>query len=147
MARPIIASALALLTIFSSNIDAQSIYKWQDENGKWQFSDMPPANSDTPVEKSNPNPVNTTTNTNRALKKVFPSQSAAETRYENQQANTKAQRSAAITQWCNQARKRLSIIEGKVVFLDEQGRALQVTEEEREARALALRKKIRKNCP
>ena len=147
MVKPIIASALALFTAFSPNIDAQSIYKWQDENGKWQFSDTPPADGETPVEESNPNPVNTTTNTNRALKKAFPSQPAAEARYENQQENTRAQRSSAVTQWCNQARKRLSIIEGKVVFLDEQGRALEVTEEEREARALALRKKIRKNCP
>lgn len=137
----------ALIITLPLASQAQTIYKWQNEDGKWQFSDTPPSDGKTAVEQSDPTPVNTSSNTNREMNKVFPRQTSAEIRYENQQQKAANQRTAAIAQWCKQARRRLGIIEGKVVFLDEQGRALEVTEEEREARAIALRKKISKNCP
>lgn len=147
MTNPLNTLAIVMMLSFPALLQAQTIYKWQDENGKWQFSDTPPADNSRPVEQPTLDPVNTTTNTNEAMNRVFPGETAAETRYENEQDQARAQRNASVAKWCNQLRKRLSIIEGKVVFLDQQGRAMEITETEREARAVALRQKITKNCP
>lgn len=126
----------------------QTLYKWKDANGKWHFSDKAPADGNTTVEKAALGETNTTSTreTNEHLKKVFPGETPEEAAHRRQKVVQEKEKQARIDEICRQARKRLDIVRGRVIFLDENGKQVQVSEEERRARAIALEKEIKQYC-
>lgn len=133
---------------FSLPCQAGKVYKWQDDHGKWHFSDTAPGDRPAEVEETDPASVNSaeTGKATRELQKVFPGETPEEAAFEKRKAASDRLRQAQKDAWCSQARKRLETIRGRVVFLDDEGNAMDVTEEEREARADALAKHINANC-
>jgi Domain of unknown function (DUF4124) len=135
----------AILSLAPASVSAESFYKWQDENGKWHFSDKPPTG--TATEAAEIGPVNTSDNSNEALRNVFPKETAAERHHRQQKAEQQGQMEAQRKLDCRKARQYLSKIEGRVVFLDDEGQPIHTTEDQREAKAQALRQKIARYCP
>lgn len=132
----------------STAISADSIYKWQDENGKWHFSDKAPDNPAAAVEEAPLNSINSTATakTNAELKEVFTEESKEEIEHRQQKQAAEDKRQAQLERWCQQQRRRLSTMEGRVAFLDSNGKVMAVSEQERIARAAALKNKIAKTC-
>jgi hypothetical protein len=137
---------LTLLSLQSENVISQ-VYKWQDEHGKWHFSDTKPAHSTNSVEQQEIGPVNRTVNHNKALRDVFPESTPGEEKHRKVTEAQERQRAKEIRLWCLKARKRLKIMEGPVVFLDRNGQQVPTTEAERDAKARKLRAKIDSLCP
>lgn len=144
----IIRAVMGSLICMSATCFGQTLYKWKDENGKWRFSDQPPTDASTAVEEAPLREMNSTSTqeTNQALQKVFPKETPEEAAHRQQKLAQEKKKQARTDDVCRQARKRLDIIRGRVVFLDDKGKAVQVSEEERHTRAVALEKEIKQYC-
>ena len=124
-----------------------TVYKWRDDNGKWHFSDKAPPDRD--AEQTDPGRINITEGSRATseLNTAFPRETPEEAAYRERKAAEARHRQDLTESWCNQARQRLETIRGRVIFLDSDGNPVEVTEEEREARAVTLAGRIRENCP
>lgn len=141
--------SVLLFLLAAPMVLAEDFYKWQDENGKWHFSDKAPENAPTTVEQGTVSVPNTTNTrqTNKDLKSVFSNETPAEIEHRKQQQAAEENQRAQHNRACQQARKQLKTIEGRVVFLDANGKPVQVSEDERIAKAAALRTQIERYCP
>lgn len=141
--RPVL---LCLIGLAGLCAPAQSLYKWQDENGKWHFSDTPPPDAAGVEEITGPGPGNTIEQhgTNQRLKTQFPEMTPEERAHQQRRKKSREEQTATA---CRRARNTLARLEGRVVFLDDAGNPVEVSEEEREARARRLRREIARRCP
>ncbi len=53
---------------------------------------------------------------------------------------------SAISERCKEVKKRLRLVKGRVIFVDEQGKDLKVSEEARKKRAIHLENEVREHC-
>jgi hypothetical protein len=132
----------------SATLSADNIYKWQDETGKWHFSDRAPDNPAIATKEAALNPINSTATakTNAELKTVFPEKSQEEIEHGQQKESIERQQKAQLERWCQQQRQRLRAMEGPVVFVDNNGNVIPVSEQQRIARATELSNAIRRRC-
>lgn len=137
---------LVVLLLFSSGLSA-AVYQWVDENGKKHFSDTPPPDKTQAKDISDslkPANIDESSSERRKLKEVFSKPSAAEQAYEN---NKKQQgMSEKEQQYCIYLRNRLQKISRRVMFVDDDGNDVKVSEQERKQRVKDLEKLIRKRC-
>jgi hypothetical protein len=125
------------------------IYRWVDEQGNLHFSDKKPEDQAAAKEISGElRPLNSDTSTAETgkLKQVFQGETPEEKAYQQRQQAQQQQQKKARQQACQQARNKLSILRGRVVFLDSNGRDMEVTEDERQQRANKLAEEIRHYC-
>ncbi len=126
-----------------SAVSLSDVYRWTDKHGKTHYSDKRPKtaaeNITIKVSKQN---IDTSTQEHQKLEAMFRKENDADREF-NQQ---RTQPSAAIVDACEKARERLSIIDGPVQFIDDKGKMVNVTEEERKKRVIELRKEIQARC-
>ena len=125
------------------------IYQWKDANGKIHYSDKPPENSAGSKDISDQlRPLNSDSSTSETgkLKQVFAGETPEEKNYRLQQQAKQQQQEANRQQACQQARNQLSVLRGRVAFIDKEGKEVIVTEEERQQRADKLALEIDKYC-
>lgn len=130
---------------FASTYSHSEVYRWIDDQGKVHFGDKAPDNKQakeisTQLQKQNVDysaPL-----TQQSLQQIK-SRQQAQTAESRQQASPNTEQRNNI---CRNAKQRLRIIEGPVVFLDDNGEAMEVSEKQRQQRADALKKQIEKNC-
>lgn len=81
----------------------------------------------------------------QSLQKIDLRQQAqtTETQHKQSQINPAAEQQ---TRQCQSARQRLKVIQGQVVFLDDNDQPVKVSEKERQQRADTLRELINKSC-
>ncbi len=144
MHNPGIWLAICLLLLLVSQAQAE-VYRWTDDQGKVHYSDKKPA-----AEAEN---------ITRAVSKQNLDTSSAETkkvaailRRENQADRAHAERLAREEEkrrlpLCNAARKRMSVIKGYVIFIDDQGKVVQTSEAERQQKIAETQAIIDANCP
>jgi len=122
-------------------------YQWRDENGQLHFSDKPPANQQaTDISEQLKN-----TNIDEGYQKVLPELERIQRRLSAEAAVQKDQSkdnsSSEIDQACQQARRELRVLQGRVAFFDESGNQVKVTESERQRMASELQSDIEEYCP
>lgn len=125
---------------------AAEVYKWTDKDGKLHYGDKKTAKTaeDITASLSKPN-IDTSSGEHKKLETLFRKENAADRAYKAEQAMPNpAQEDHA--QRCSKARERLKILEGRVVFIDQQGKPVRTSEEERERRAGEMRKILAENC-
>lgn len=130
---------------FASTQSHSEVYRWVDDQGKVHFGDKAPDNKQakeisTQLQKQNVDysaPL-----TQQSLQQLKSRQQALSTESQ-QQTDPNAEQRDSI---CRNAKQRLRIIEGPVVFLDDNGEAIEVSEVQRQQRADALENQIKKNC-
>lgn len=131
-----------LLTL--SGTALAEVYRWTDSNGKVHFSDKKPAEvkAEDISEKVKQQNIDTSTAERQKLETIFRKENEADRAYKMQQD----QKPIADIQKCQEAREYLKIVEGRVRFFDEDGRAVKVTEAERIKRAQEARDYVEENC-
>ena len=128
---------------FSTHATAE-IYRWVDKDGKVHYTDKKPApdaeNITKDVSKQN---VDSSSREVARINQMHREDEESKRATQQQQAQARAQ---AMEAPCTAAKTRLAKIKGRVIFIDDTGRAVTVTEKERQARVAELERDIRNNC-
>jgi len=133
---------------FTSTPGHGEVYRWVDEQGKVHFGDKAHANKqaqDITQDTQLKNLDNSAQRTKQSLQQIDLRQQAqsAELQQRQSQTNPGAEKRA---QACSEAKQHLRIIEGRVIFLDDNKQPVQVSEKERQRRADAFGRDIKKYC-
>ncbi|KZZ62631.1 hypothetical protein A3762_13145 [Oleiphilus sp. HI0125] len=138
-------------SIMLTNFAHGQVYKWVDDEGKTHFGDRPPTGTSATNISDDIQPLNISTDlSNPEMVKNAKEQwraekiQAAEQKILLEKQNAEIQ--AAKKKYCEEAAKRLADIQGPVVFYDEHGEFVKVTEQEREQREKDLRAEIQRTC-
>ncbi len=132
-----------LLFLSCINTSAE-VYRWTDANGKVHFGDKKPKSSAEDItEKVKQTNVDTSTAEHQKLETIFRKENEADREYKRQQAIPDPE----LLQWCKEMRKYLKDISGLVQFLDEDGKPMKVTMEERDQKVAETQALIKNRCP
>ncbi|GAB2875393.1 DUF4124 domain-containing protein [Microbulbifer echini] len=118
---------------------ASELYRWVDADGRVHFSDRPPAEAKAQDISGQLNPINSAEATkNRPSLITSP---ATTTGREQQKRQQKEQQRN-----CSRARQRLRAINGRVAFIDNNGKEVRYSERERQQMAKKLQREIASRC-
>jgi len=144
-----IRTTLCTLVLILPLMAFSEIYQWKDADGKIHYSDKPPENETASKDISGQlRPLNSDSSTSETdkLKQVFAGETPEEKNYRLRQQAEKQQQEANQQQACQRAKNQLSVLRGRVAFIDKNGKEVIVTEEERQQRADKLAREIDKYC-
>ena len=131
------------LLISISLITNAEVYRWTDKAGKIHFSDnKPKAAAEDITAKVKKQNIDTSTQEHQRLESLFRKENDADREFARQQT----QPSTEQLERCRNAKRYLNNIDGRVQFVDAQGKMVNVTEEERKSRVIEMQTYIRKNC-
>lgn len=141
-------SFVIVFIILSLGNAQAEMYRWVDDKGKVHFSDRKPEQHQAEEISDQVRQQNIDYSggaTKGQLQQYERNQKARET--ERQQLEQRSEKwSGKREEQCREARRRLRILKGRVVFFDKDNNEVKVTEKERERRALALEQEIKKYC-
>lgn len=135
------------LCIIALNAHAE-IYRWVDKDGKVHFTDRKPAPEAENITKE-VKPQNIDTSSNELNKIVAMREQEEKQRQEKIMRERQALKAEIDKQqqiYCDKQKERLRKMSGYVVFTDEQGRAVTVTEKERQQKVAELKQVIQNTC-
>lgn len=137
---------LLLLISFAccSHWASAQVYRWVDENGKVHYTDKKPATEaeDVTQQVSKQN-IDTSSAELRKVEQILRKENDADREYQQAREAEDAQRRAAI---CKAAQARLKAISGYVIFHDDEGKVIKVTEQERQQKVADVKAVIAENC-
>ncbi len=147
--KSIVASATVVVFIGISANSNADVYKWVDEQGNIHFGDRPPVKEKAADLSDTLKPLNLSTDLSNPnmIRNAEQSRQDELNRKAQEHHKQKTSHSNKQQEYCKKAKKRLYDISGPVVFYDEQGKAVAVTEKERKRMEQKLRAEIDKNCP
>ena len=137
---------LVLLGLINCSSVAAEVYRWVDAEGKTHYSDKKADKhaADITAEVSQQN-IDTSIEEQRKLQQIFRPENAADRAYYRQQ-QLQQQPDAEMIKHCNEQRKYLNNIKGRVQFIDEQGQMIKVTEKQRQAEVQRVENYIASRC-
>ncbi|MBT4492006.1 MAG: DUF4124 domain-containing protein [Gammaproteobacteria bacterium] len=129
--------ALSLVLICISQPAQTQVYEWIDANGQKQFSDQPPSSG-----------VDADSKTYEILNidESLPPPMVVDTEKGKNKKRYAAAKKAYLTKECKKARDYLKKTQGRVVFTDDDGKDVYVSEKERIRRVRELGAEITKHC-
>lgn len=136
-----------LFFIFMSTQAVSDVFKWTDEHGQIHFSDRAPHEVQADNISNKLKQVNITgdlSSPEMMLRHEQAKDANREARYSEQQERLHNQPSQS--ERCAEAKKHLKLLKGRVVFVDENGKDLKISEETRKLRASQLENDIRQHC-
>ena len=142
------AVSTLLLISLSFSINAWSeIYQWTDENGQTHFGDRAPSQTVAKEISSQVDQINITSELSSPemmLRHEQAKDAEREQHYKDwqEQQENKPDKSEK----CKELKELLQIVKGRVVFVDEQGKDLKISETVRKQRASELEDGIRQYC-
>lgn len=142
----LIAAALfSSLNLFSLSTRAE-VYRWVDEDGKVHYSDKKPKTDaeDITRQVSKQN-IDTSIDEQRRMQQIFRPENEADREFYRQQ-QLKNQPTPEHMQHCNELRKYLEAIDGRVQFIGEDGKVVPVTETERRQRVEETQRYLDEHC-
>jgi len=120
------------------------VYRWTDANGKVHYGDKKPKSAAEDItEKVKQTNVDTSTAEHQKLETLFRKENDADREYQQQLARPDSD----LLIRCKEAREYLKDISGRVQFLDKEGKAMVVTEEERKKKVIDMKNLIKERCP
>lgn len=135
-----------LLYLCFSHTQAE-VYQWTDANGRTHFGDRPPEKIDSKDISETLDKINITSDYSSPelmLRHEQRKDDEREKRLKEWQEKQKSRPSQS--EKCAKARQHLKTITGRVVFVDENGKDLKISEESRKQRVQKLDSIIRKYC-
>jgi len=137
---------LLVCNVFYSTQSNAEIYKWTNKQGKVHYGDKKVEKTAEDitgtVKKQN---IDTSTEEHQKLETIFRKENAADRAYKAQQLMPDPA-AADHEKRCADAKDRLFKLEGRVNFIDKDGKVIKATEQEREAKAAEMRKILADNC-
>ena len=132
-----------LLMLTCINTSAE-VYRWTDANGKVHFGDKKPKTAAEDItEKVKQTNVDTSTAEHQKLETLFRKENEADREYKRQQSIPDPE----LLKWCSEMRQYLKTISGLVQFIDEEGKPVKVTMEERDQKVAETQALIKSRCP
>lgn len=127
-----------------------AVYKWVDENGVTQYSATPPPKGNFNKLKEPPPPADGTADTVRRLEqqnKAFSERRGEQLKASNKQKQAQA-KAAQNVEKCKKARDNLSYFQARtrIRYLEEDGTATFLSEEQRQQRMKGIQKRIDAYC-
>lgn len=120
------------------------VYRWTDATGKIHYGDKKPkAESENITEQVKKTNIDTSAAEHKKFEALFRKENEADREYQRQ----KNQPNPALLERCEEAKDYLKKLNGRVYFLDDEGKEVRVTEEERKKYAQQLEQTIGNNCP
>ena len=123
-------------------------YRWVDDKGNVHFGDRPPDKSaaeDISAQINQQNVDESSSTTKKLLEQNDRREAAVKT--EQQQLDSRSgEQGEQRRKACKEARRQLKILRGRVVFYDNDGREMKVTEKERDAQATSLEQLVAARC-
>ncbi len=121
------------------------VYRWTDAEGKVHYSDKKPTrdaqNITREVSKQN---LDTSSAETQKVSAILRRENQADRAHAERLAQQEAQRRLPL---CKAAQKRMSVIKGHVIFVDDQGKVVQTNEAERQQKIAETQAVIDANCP
>ncbi|WP_299585551.1 DUF4124 domain-containing protein [uncultured Microbulbifer sp.] len=125
---------------------ASELYRWVDADGRVHFSDRPPAEAKAQDISGQLNPINSAEATkNRPSLITSPATTTGREQQKRQQKEQQA-RQQEQQRNCSKARQRLRAINGRVAFIDNNGKEVRYSERERQQMAKKLQREIASRC-
>lgn len=124
------------------------IYQWKDKHGQTHFGDRPPNHESAVNISDKVQEINITkdmSSPEMMLKHELLKESERKEKYEAWKEQESKRPS--LSHVCKQAKQTLKNIKRRVIFVDEQGNEVKVSEEERKQRVITLENDIKENCP
>lgn len=146
MNKHFLINAFILLCMTFCLPSSAELYQWTDKNGKVHYSDRKPAGQLEAQEiskKLTPVNIDSSRTQNQALGRVFPKTDNTRQRLDD---DKKQKRQAARDEACKEAKDYLKKLDGRVRFIDDDGKPVNVSEAERKQRVIVLKADIKKNC-
>ena len=138
-----------ILLLLSIQLLGSQVYVWTDENGKKHFSDTPPPenieakqetfevqNVDDGYPHSDPD----------SYKHIEESWADKKKREKAEKAELDRRKKEYMRGPCQNAQKRLSLLQGRVAFFDDDGKEVRVSETQRKQEVAELTADIKKYC-
>lgn len=135
------------LSLFSSRTVLAEIYQWTDDQGHTHFGDRPPQQHKSTEISGQLESINISkelSSPEMMLKHEQIKDQERQGQFDAQQAKQGLDRSQSDA--CREAREMLRKLKGRVVFLDQQGREMKVSEAERKQRARKMETAVSKHC-
>ena len=122
------------------------MYRWQDENGNWQFSDKPPAEGghDT-IEVTQPQKIGQDDAVRQINERALRLLQSQQQQRDEELAQEQAERQRMVEP-CNKARAHLRKLHRPFVYIDEQGNRKSVSAEQVRADIAKTQAWITENC-
>mgnify|MGYP000069985134 FL=1 len=137
---------MTCLLIYCSNAWSE-VYQWKDENGQIHFSDRAPAGKHSDNISSQLDHINISTDlSSPELMLKHAEQKEARKNEKRQKFLEQYKKLPSLSEACMNARRYLSVIEGRVVFTDNNGKEVKVSEQERKNKVLKVKKIISQKC-
>jgi len=120
------------------------VYRWVDSNGKVHYTDKKPAeDAEDVTKKVNKQNIDTSSDDLHKVGNILRKENDADREYTQQQQNDETQERESR---CNSAKARLQEITGNVIFLDDDGKVVKVTEQERQQMVAEVNAIISETC-
>lgn len=135
------------LGIFTNDTVQAEIYQWTDAQGQTHFGDRPPHDhqaTDISEKLQNINLSKELSSPEMMLKHQQLKDQERQREHAEQQQLIDQDRAESSA--CKEAKNTLRKLKGRVVFLDEQGREMNVSETERKKRAQEMEFSVGKHC-
>ena len=139
---------LLVMGLVTSPFDVWAeVYQWQDEHGQTHFGDSAPVGTNSDNISDQLEQINISTDfSSPEIMLQYEEQRAAKKIKKRQDIIEQKTKKPSVSQTCKNARQYLNLIEGRVVFMDKQGKEVKVSERQRKNRALEVKKLIRQKC-
>lgn len=141
--------ALPLLLLLIPVLCAAELYRWQDEHGRVHFSDKPPHNDAEEVQIRQQPMLGQDQEVQQRLDRLQRLRAAEQERDQQEaaaQAEAERQRRAQLAPRCAKAERDIRAMGRRFVYVDENGEALEVSEEQLAADREKLEKWFAENC-
>lgn len=140
-------AAVSLLLSCLSTHSVSEVYQWTDAQGRMHFSDRAPQKIQANNISSQLEQINITSDLSSPEMMLRHEQTKdAEREKHYKEQLDRDQNRTILSESCKEAKKRLELVRGRVIFLDEQGKEVKVSEKNRKNRALELEHEVRKHC-
>ncbi len=125
---------------------ADEVYRWVDEEGKVHFGDRPPLEAWAENIEGELRPINSADATKPQKSSAGRRDNNPEREYENRQRRRQWEQQQQVARACNAVRRELQMLQGRVAFVDENGKEIKMTERERQQQAERLQREVQRIC-
>ncbi len=145
-------SKLLIISLLATAMNCSAeVYRWVDKNGKVHFTDRKPAaDAENITEDVKSQNIDTSSGELQKLTSMREQEEKEKQEKMQQELQRQQQDKDELAKLnrpvCKKAKERLQDISGYIVFTDEQGRAVTVTEKERQQKVAELKQDIEKYC-
>ena len=123
------------------------VYQWKDANGQIHFGDRAPADKKSKNISSRLDHINISTDlSSPELMLKHAEEKEARQNAKRQKIIDLQKKMPSLSELCTNARRYLATIEGRVIFTDENGKEVKVSEQERKSEVLKVKAIIRQKC-